>query len=109
MANKLLTQEELEQNIGSATEPKEGRNTGNAGKGRPRGAQNKMTKELKGMILEALDNAGGIDYLARQAEEKPAAFLALVGKVLPMTVQGPGENGEFVITAIERRIVKPGS
>jgi hypothetical protein len=88
------------------------KNTGKFGKGnpgKPKGATNKVTKELKAMILEALDNAGGIDYLATQAKEKPAAFLALVGKVLPMTVQGPGEGGEFIITAIERRIVKPGT
>jgi hypothetical protein len=82
---------------------------GKRGPGRPKGSVNKVTRELKEMILTALDDAGGVEYLARQAEEKPAAFLALVGKVLPMTVQGPGEDGAFVFTAIERRIVKPGS
>jgi hypothetical protein len=61
------------------------------------------------MILGALDQCGGVDYLVTQANEKPVAFLALVGKVLPMTVQGAGPNGEIVFTAIERRIVKPGS
>lgn len=75
-----------------ATEPKEGVNRGNAGKGRPKGARNKATAELKSMILQALDKSGGVDYLVRQAEEKPVAFLALVGKVLPMTVQGDPEN-----------------
>lgn len=56
--------------------------------GRQPGSPNKMTKELKGMILEALDGAGGVEYLITQAHEKPAAFLALVGKVLPLQVTG---------------------
>lgn len=61
-----------------------------AGKGRPKGAVNKATKQLKEMILGALDGAGGVEYLQRRAEDPrtASAFLALVGKVLPMTVQG---------------------
>jgi hypothetical protein len=56
--------------------------------GRPKGAQNKMTRALKEMILEALDNAGGVDYLQTQATSNPTAFLTLVGKVLPLQVAG---------------------
>lgn len=59
--------------------------------------QGKITKELKDMILGALDKSGGIDYLVTQAEENPNAFLGLVGKVLPMTVQGAGDNGEIIV------------
>ncbi len=40
------------------------------------------------MILGALDAQGGQEYLVRQAEENPVAFLTLLGKVLPMTLQG---------------------
>ena len=58
----------------------------NAGNGRPKGALNKATRELKEMILGALDDAGGQDYLARQANENPVAFLSLIGKVLPTTL-----------------------
>jgi hypothetical protein len=80
-----------------------------SGPGRPKGSQSKITKELKQMILDALDNVGGVDYLERRANDpkSQAAFLALVGKVLPMTVQGPGENGALVFQAIERHIIKP--
>lgn len=80
------------------------------GQGRPKGSQGKLTKELKQMILDALDNAGGVDYLVARASDPrtASAFLTLVGKVLPMTVQGPGENGEHTFTVIERRIVKAG-
>jgi hypothetical protein len=38
------------------------------------------------MILGALDDAGGQDYLAAQAKQNPAAFLTLIGKVLPQDV-----------------------
>jgi hypothetical protein len=59
--------------------------------------EGKVTKELKEMILKALDEAGGEDggvaYLVKQANAKnPAPFMALIGKVLPMTVVGDPEN-----------------
>lgn len=80
-----------------------------AGPGRPKGAANKTTKQLKEMILEALDETGGVDYLVAKANDPKtaSAFLSLIGKVLPMTIQGPGENGEHAFTIIERRIVRP--
>lgn len=51
--------------------------------GRARGVQNKITRELKDMILGALDRAGGEKYLWTQASENPAAFMGLLGKLLP--------------------------
>ncbi len=60
--------------------------------GRKPGVPNKLTGDIKAMILAALDKAGGEAYLVDQALNNPNAFLTLVGKVLPMTVQGP--NGE---------------
>jgi hypothetical protein len=61
----------------------------NAGKGRPKGATNTMTRSLREMILGALDKAGGQDYLTAQAHKNPAAFLALVGRVLPREPPAP--------------------
>jgi hypothetical protein len=58
----------------------------NAGKGRKPGQTNKLTRELKAMIEGALQDAGGQAYLATQAKEEPAAFLALLGKCLPRDV-----------------------
>lgn len=68
---------------------------GKAGPGRPKGTPNKATKELKELILGALDAAGGVEYLTERANDPrtASAFLGLVGKVLPMTVQGPGPDG----------------
>ena len=47
-----------------------------------------MTKQLKEMILTALDKAGGEDYLLEQSRENPSAFMTLLGKVLPTTLAG---------------------
>lgn len=63
---------------------------GKPGPGRPRGLENKVTKQLKDMILGALDKAGGEDYLLEQSKENPTAFLTLIGKVLPTQLTGEG-------------------
>lgn len=78
---------------------------GTPGPGRPKGVPNKNTTALKEMILGALDKSGGVDYLVRQAEENPGPFLSLVGKVLPMTVAGAGDNGEHIV-AIEWNVLR---
>ena len=77
------------------------KNTGRFAKGnpgKPKGAQTKITKQLKEMILGALDDAGGQAYLLEQARNEPKAFLALIGRVLPTTLQGTGDDGEIVVT-----------
>lgn len=77
---------------------------GNRGKGRKRGVPNKVTGALKDMILGALDRAGGVDYLEKQADENPVAFMTLVGKVLPLQVNAK-VDGEVSYRIIERRVV----
>lgn len=76
--------------------------------GSRKGIPNKVTRELKDMILGALDAAGGAEYLTERANDPrtASAFLSLVGKVLPMTVQGAGADGAHLFKVIERRIVK---
>lgn len=79
-----------------------------AGPGRPKGVPNKVTVELKDMIRQALDESGGVDYLVERAKDPrtASAFLSLVGKVLPMTVAGTGENGAHIFQKILVEIVK---
>ena len=79
-------------------EPKISPNRGNAGKGRPKGAINKNNAAIKDMVVQALDKAGGVDYLMTQARETPTAFIGLLGKVLPMQVVGSGDDGSHKIT-----------
>jgi hypothetical protein len=73
--------------------------------GRKAGTPNKVTAQLKEDILSALDGAGGVDYLQRVADSHPAAFLSLIGKVLPMTIAGAGPNGEHMFTKIVVEII----
>jgi hypothetical protein len=71
--------------------------------GRAKGTTNKLTADLKSMILGALDQAGGQDYLADQAAKSPGAFLTLVGKVLPMQLEsGPGGFTIQIISGVRR-------
>lgn len=62
------------------------------GAGRPQGSLDKNNKELREMILAALEQKGGVEYLAARAESHPQAFMALLGRVLPMTVAGDPDN-----------------
>lgn len=50
------------------------------------------------MILGALSDVGGQSYLARQAEENPNAYMSLLGRVLPMTVQGDDKGGPIKVS-----------
>ncbi len=74
----------------------------NAGQGRPKGVPNKATKALKDMILGALDDVGGQKYLAEQALENPIAFMGLIGKVLPTTLNATVEEKSERRFIIER-------
>jgi hypothetical protein len=65
---------------------------GKPGPGRKKGIPNRTTTLLKDAILQAAEQAGGTDgmvgYLKTQAVDNPGPFMALMGKVLPMQVQG---------------------
>lgn len=63
-----------------------------AGSGRKAGVPNKLTADLKSAILGALEAKGGQKYLETVATEDPRTFCALLGRVLPMTVQGDDDN-----------------
>ncbi len=62
--------------------------------GRVAGTPNKITSLLKDAILQAAELAGNdlekkeglIGYLKAQAIAQPAAFMTLLGKVLPMQI-----------------------
>jgi len=72
------------------------------GSGRKPGTPNVITKTLQDMILGALSDAGGQDYLRIQALSNPSAFLALVGRVIPLQLK-PGTDDPRV--AVIKRIV----
>lgn len=76
--------------------------------GRKKGSPNKVTKELKTMILGALDENGGQKYLSQQAQENPTAFLQLLGKILPneMKAQVSSVDGAIFNIGIASRCGK---
>ena len=61
--------------------------------GRPPGTPNKDTALIRDMIATALGRVGGVDYLARVAESHPGPFMALIGKVMPVQIEGTGKDG----------------
>ena len=73
-----------------------------SGQGRPKGTPNRLTADVRAMILAALDKVGGVDYLVGQAERNPAAFLTLVGKVLPLQMTGENDGPVMIITGVVR-------
>jgi hypothetical protein len=73
--------------------------------GRQKGTPNKLTAQLKEMILEAAEQAGGeggtVAYLKNQATANPGPFMALLGKVLPLQIAGDEDNPVVTVTRIE--------
>ncbi len=74
---------------------------GKPGPGRPKGVPNKTTTAIKDLIIGALDKAGGLEYLVKQANTNPTAFLTLVGKVIPLQVAGDPDNPVKMVTIVE--------
>jgi hypothetical protein len=66
--------------------------------GRQKGRANAINRDIKEMVITALSEAGGVDYLVRCAHKQPVAFLGLVGRVLPLTIAGKGEDGAIPIS-----------
>lgn len=76
------------------------------GKGKRKGVPNKITRDLKDAIMNAFTQVGGEDYLVVVARQKPEAFLTLLGKLLPHTLQGPGGK-PIEVVEIRSFVAKP--
>jgi hypothetical protein len=76
---------------------------GKGNPGKPKGATNKNNQAIRDMIAAALDQVGGVDYLAARATDPKtaSAFLSLVGKVMPIQVTGGDGDAIKTITRLE--------
>ncbi len=81
-------------------EPIVGPNRGNAGKGRPKGSQNKASREAKHAIALAADKLGGADRLvawAKESEKNEASFWTTIyPKLIAVSIEGAGKDGEHL-------------
>jgi hypothetical protein len=66
-----------------------GKGGARAGAGRPKGSLDKGNATIRQLIVQALDGVGGVEYLKDTAKSHPAAFLSLIGKVMPIEVSNP--------------------
>lgn len=90
--------------------------TGKRFGGRQKGTPNKLPGLLKDAIVEAARLAGSycrdrpakddlVNYLAHQARYTPQSFLPLLGRVLPMQIEGDGKN-LVMIDKIEMVVIR---
>ena len=75
------------------------------GAGRKPGSTNAASNLLKEAVVEAAaaigDGAGReglLEYLKARAEDSPAAFMQLLGKAMPLQVQGDSNNPIMIQT-----------
>src|SRR5215203_1912784 len=76
--------------------------------GSRKGIPNRITADVRAMILAALDRAGGEDYLLEQATANPKAFMSLLGRIIPTQITGAGDKDLFPDlsdAALDARIV----
>lgn len=76
--------------------------------GRQKGTPNKTTSLLKDAILQAAEltgrDAAGTDgligYCQYLATKEPKAFASLMGRVLPLQVEGTGADGSILFKTV---------
>ena len=59
--------------------------------GRPKGSQNKTTRIIKDAVLDSFDRLGRCEYLVKLANgtaSDRAAYMTLLGRVLPNVIEG---------------------
>lgn len=84
--------------------PKLGANTGNRGKGRPKGSLNKTTASIKQALTEAFEMTGGVKSLVKWANQNETEFYRLWSKLVPQDVTVAGQDGGPIMVTV--RFVK---
>jgi len=74
----------------------------NAGKGRPKGVPNKITKSAREAFALAFEATGGWKGLSAWAQANPTPFYQLYARLIP--VEHVGEGGEGPISTIVKHV-----
>ncbi len=74
----------------------------NAGKGRPKGSKNKVTKNAREAFQRAFDESGGFTALTAWAKANQTEFYKLYARLIP--VEHVGEGGEGPIQTIVKHV-----
>ena len=79
------------------------------GTGRPPGAKNKITKDLKKVYLQAFEKLGGLQGLVDWGEKSPDLFYGQISKLLPkgIEIKTDQELTINIITAIPEPLPLP--
>lgn len=70
-------------------------------KGKPKGVENKMTRDVREMILRVHAGCGGYKWTMAWAKENPTEFHRIWSKLLPTRVEGA--DGEPLVLLREYR------
>lgn len=73
----------------------------NAGKGRPKGSQNKTTKAFKEAVLAVYHDIGGNEALAKWAKENPTEFYKICARLIPTEVNANIGSTQYVVRVPE--------
>ena len=78
-----------------------GRKTG----GRTKGTPNRLTSELRDLMLGALDDLGGREWVVERARERPELMFQMLGRLLPRDVKLDAERDVTikVVTGVPQR------
>ena len=75
------------------------------GPGRQKGQINMYSKIIRDAVLLAgnqADKEGLVGYLTKQAKAHPAAFMQLLGKAMPLQVQGNDRGGRVIVEIVKQ-------
>ena len=79
------------------------------GPGRPKGIPNKVSRIAKEAIAQVFEDLGSVEAMTEWARDNPTSFYNMYAKLLPIQVDGAGENGEHLISNVTISLVKAGA
>lgn len=73
-------------------------------RGRPKGARSRLSERFLSQIADDFEIYGAA-VIREVREERPVDYLRLVASLIPKELSLPGDDGEVIVSRIERVIV----